>query len=360
MKKLSIYLGKSYIFNFIWAAIFLTALFSLFELSEQLENVGRGDYDYVQAVYYVFLTMPNKCVELSPFAAFLGAVVSVGIKSGNRELLALQACGISWSRICSILILSAFLLAFFLIVFSEVWASSWSQKAYKIRSTHISEEDIFLWGKGFWAQKGYTFLHVGSVQSKSLYKDVYIYSFNQKGRLETLVYAQKALLQRNNKWKMSEVTQKEYSREKISKEQYKDMVWKSFLDPAQRKLLQMPAHFLSYLQLYRIVNASNSTNRDIDKYQLVFWQKVVTPLAILGLTVLALPLFVCKINVQRPVGLSLLLGVILGGLFYLLLKLLGYLSLVCSVHPALMLLLPVLFILLVSLVLLYRKCGKFI
>ncbi|MYB37783.1 MAG: LPS export ABC transporter permease LptG [Gammaproteobacteria bacterium] len=78
-------------------ACFLT-LVTLFALVEELQDRGVG-YTPFHALLYVAYTTPGRVVELVPYAAFIGALVGLGVLSNHGELTAYRAAGISLVRL---------------------------------------------------------------------------------------------------------------------------------------------------------------------------------------------------------------------------------------------------------------------
>ena len=78
-------------------ACFLT-LVTLFALVEELQDRGAG-YTPFHALLYVAYTTPGRVVELVPYAAFIGALVGLGVLSNHGELTAYRAAGISLVRL---------------------------------------------------------------------------------------------------------------------------------------------------------------------------------------------------------------------------------------------------------------------
>ena len=73
----------------------LLALFSIFTFAEQLEDVGDGAYELGNAIQYVLLTIPDRVLALAPFVMLLGGLFALGALARNRELIAIQAAGVS-------------------------------------------------------------------------------------------------------------------------------------------------------------------------------------------------------------------------------------------------------------------------
>ena len=89
------YLWASVIRGYLPVLAILLAVFSLFVFVEEVEEVGNGRYTFWAAGEFVLLTLPERFVVLSPFIALLGSIMALGGLANGRELLAMQAGGIS-------------------------------------------------------------------------------------------------------------------------------------------------------------------------------------------------------------------------------------------------------------------------
>ena len=93
------YLWGSVIRGYLPVLAILLAVFSLFVFVEEVDEVGNGRYTLWTAGEFVLLTLPERLVVLSPFIALLGSIMALGGLANGRELLAMQAAGISHYRI---------------------------------------------------------------------------------------------------------------------------------------------------------------------------------------------------------------------------------------------------------------------
>ena len=71
----------------------------LLALSEELGDLGTGDYTLVKALIHVGYTVPRRIHELFGSAALIGSLAGLGLLAGNGEITALRAAGMSKLRI---------------------------------------------------------------------------------------------------------------------------------------------------------------------------------------------------------------------------------------------------------------------
>ena len=89
----------------------LLALFALFNFLEQLDDVGQGRYTLLAAIVHSLLLVPTWLMEMSPVAAFLGAMSGLGRLQQDSEITVMRASGWSTARISGTAFLTAVLLS---------------------------------------------------------------------------------------------------------------------------------------------------------------------------------------------------------------------------------------------------------
>ena len=95
MKTVDSYIGSRFLRGFALIIVILAALFSFLELVSQLDDVGRGNYELKDALFFIGLTLPRRLLDLMPISTLLGSIVALGLLADHGELLAMQAGGMS-------------------------------------------------------------------------------------------------------------------------------------------------------------------------------------------------------------------------------------------------------------------------
>ena len=95
MKILHRYLAGSLLRGYLPVLAVFLAVFSLLAFIEELDQVGKGRYTLIGAGEVLLLTFPSRFVFLAPFIALLGSIMALGGLANGRELIAMQASGVS-------------------------------------------------------------------------------------------------------------------------------------------------------------------------------------------------------------------------------------------------------------------------
>ncbi|MCK5656506.1 MAG: LptF/LptG family permease, partial [Deltaproteobacteria bacterium] len=100
MKTLDRYIGVSFIQGFLLVIFILVSLFSFLEFVVQLDDIGKGNYQLLDAFAYIGLTIPRRVLDMVPMAALLGSIIALGMLADKGELIVMRASGLSVQRIC--------------------------------------------------------------------------------------------------------------------------------------------------------------------------------------------------------------------------------------------------------------------
>ena len=87
------YIGRVIFMSILLCELTLVGLAALIKYVEQLKAVGEGNYDMLNALYFVLLSMPKEAVLFFPLAALLGGLIGLGQLATSSELVVMQASG---------------------------------------------------------------------------------------------------------------------------------------------------------------------------------------------------------------------------------------------------------------------------
>ena len=170
----------------------LVSLFFIGDLIVDLENVGRGDFDYTAALAFVVMRMPGRMYALLPAATLIGGLLGLGRLAHGSELTAMRAAGAPVSRIVGAAMLAgAFVIAVGLAV-GEWLAPPAERLAHEWKSAALTGQAGVRPGDGFWGRDGRRFLHFGEVLPNGELRDVRMFEFSEDGKLAAAWRARRA------------------------------------------------------------------------------------------------------------------------------------------------------------------------
>jgi len=340
MKIIDLYIGKSFTRCFLLVLSILGFLFSFFEFILELDEVGKGHYQLKDALFFVLLTLPGRLLDLIPYSSLLGGIIALGLLADKHELVAMQASGISARRICLAVIAAATLPMLASGILAEFVVPPLEQQARTERLVALTNADITFTKSGFWARNGLVFIHVRKIHPGGIPVDVDIFEWDQKGRLRIFTHARKADVTENNLWVLTDAEQRIITAQGVTTRRLPRLALKSFLSSEQMKIQEFPPEIQSPSDLYQYIRLLRERGQNPDQYQLLFWQKVSTPLSTAALVLLSLT-FVFRPTRRHPAGFRILTGSIVGIALYFLNQILGNLGLVLGLNLALIVMAPV-------------------
>jgi lipopolysaccharide export system permease protein len=349
MRTLDRYLGSSFFRGFFLVVLVLVSLFSFLELVTQLDDVGKGNFQAVDAFIFVGLTLPKRIIDMLPISALLGGIIGLGMLAERGELIAMRAAGLSVRRICFSVLAAASLLMLASAATEQFVVPQLEQYAHARRSLALSgSSGIMLTKRGFWARHGNSFIRVGKTLAGGIAADLDIYERDEEGFLRSFIHAREADIHKDGLWTLKDIQKKVIEEQGISTQSLASLTIDSFFSKDQVSVLELPPESLAPSDLYLYIKALRERGQNADNYSLALWQKLVMPLTTGAMVLLSLP-FVFGPPRGMTVGLRITLGASVGISFYLANQIIGYVGLLLEFPAPLTTLTPVALILTIAL-----------
>ena len=317
----------------------LVSAFTLLAFAEDLDDVGKGQYQLVDACVYMVLTLPRRMVDLAPIVGLLGSLMALGRLATGNELVAMRAVGVSAHRIAWSVIKTGALLMLAVVVLEEFLAPPLDQLALTQRSLAISQTGNLRTEHGFWSRDGLRFINVHQVLHGRIPADIDIYQFDEQGHLRVFTHARQANTEDPAQWLLTDVEQKVIDGQDVTTQSLSSLPWKSFLSPDQIGILVLPSETLSLSDLYQFVRYLREREQSTGQYELALWQMVSMPVAT-GAMVLMSISFVFGPLRAATAGKRIMVGSIVGVAFHLASQILGHFGEMYDLDPALTTLTP--------------------
>ena len=323
-------------------------LILVFVLIEEL-----AEADALTALTFVLFTMPRRVVELLPYAAFIGTLLGLGHLASNGELVVMRASGYSTWRVFGAVCLPALLVLLVSALLSEWVAPAGEERAAAVQyRAEAAAETLYIDG-GHWYREGPLYVSVDGIGADDSLSGVAIYELGEDKRLRTVRWAARAEYQRargggqlQHLWLLKDVVETDFTirrngRRGAETRRLSEYVWRSAADPrllSARALLEPRRMALSDLAYQ--VDYMNREGLSPVRYQLALWDKLLQPLAVLGLCLLACAFVLGPLR-ERGIGVRLGVGIIAGLSFKYLQDLFGPVSMVYGLPAWLGVALPI-------------------
>jgi len=333
-----LHLYQRYLLRETLAAVFLVlaaflALFSFFDLINELRSIGKGSYEFGHALIFVILSLPGRVYELIPVAALIGALYALSTLARHSEISVLRTSGLSTRDLLFTLFRAAALLAVLVFVVGELIVPYSERMAQNLRTRALSKmvaQPGF--STGLWLKDGLNFVNVRAATPDAKLQGVRIYSFDGDGALVSVSEAKEGLFLPPNRWLLSEVERTSLQGDLARVERLPSMEWKTALNPDLLSVLMVSPDRMS---LYGLVNYTRhliENKLKTERYEIAIWKKILYPLAPFVMMALALPFGYTHSRVSG-VSLKIFAGVMVGILFHMLNGLFSSLGVINSWPP---------------------------
>lgn len=343
----SIYLGT------LGALLLLVSLSLFFLLVRELDDVGKGGYGMLQMLQYLALSTPGSIVEFMPLAVLLGSILSLGALAGNSEIIAMQASGISLTRMVTAVLQAALLLALVNFLLADWVVPDSEAGAGKLKSLAQDNATVLQSSGGLWVKDGPRVIHVQDLLPNGIARDIEIYQLDDEGRVMSTLSATHALPVEGG-WELQEVKQTLLSMQETITRNFEKLAYEGSLSGELLEVLIVDPRTMSSMSLYAYLEFLEQNRLDSRVEKLIFWKKLFLPSTIVIMCLLAFP-FVLGSQRQSSGGQRLLIGILLGLAFVVLDRLLTQLGLQLEINSLLIALLPNLIFLLLAVYLLIKK-----
>jgi len=355
LRTLDRYVGLTLARHYVLALAALLAVFTIFAFVEELEDLGKGRYRLADAAFFVLLTTPRRVIDVAPVTALLASLTALGALASGRELVAMQAAGVSPLRIGWSALRPGLLFVAFAVALGQFVAPPLDRAAHSRRGQALSATVAIQSEHGFWSRSGHRFLRVSDIRAGGILGGVDIYEFEGEGRLRRFTHARQADVRVGREWQLTDVVQKDFGPGGIERRQLPSLAWESFLNAEQVALLALQPSILSFSDLYRYVRYLRASGQDSASYELALWQKASMPLAVGAMTLLSVP-FVLGMMGMASTGQRMMVGSLVGVGFHLVSQVTARLGLLLNLSPAVTALAPALVVLAVT-VWRFRRIG---
>lgn len=322
MKILDRYLAGAVIGGTLLTLAVLLPLLGFFILADEMDQVGKNDYQFEDAMLFVALSLPRYAYQVFPIATLIGALVGLGSLASRSELVAMRAAGVSISRIVSSALKAGAMLAVIAFAVGEGIAPGAEQKALQWRSNAQSGHVTLRTAHGFWARDGDTYVNILDIRPGANLRDIYIYELDENRHLTLATYARNARYV-DGHWLLEDIARSRITEEGVEVTKIPQTGWDSLIDP---DLLSVEPHVLPVWGLFRYIRFMAASQQDAGTYEVAFWGKVVHPLLILTMIFVSIPILFGSARTSG-MGTRIFLGILVGIAFYLVSRIFSYLAL---------------------------------
>jgi lipopolysaccharide export system permease protein len=334
MSVLRRYVSRQIISSVLLALTALLMLFAFFDLIDELRHVGVKNYALSAALLFVTLSIPGRLYELLPIAALIGTLFALGQLVIHSEYAVMRTSGMSMMAMAVTLVQTGLIVAVATFVTGEFLAPAAEEAAQKIRLKRTSGVVAHAFRSGLWVKDEHAFVNVSRVLYDATLQEVRIYDFDDQYRLRTISRASEGKYINENLWQLKDVVQTRFDESRTSVANYAVLDWRSVLTPSVLSVLLVPPHKMSLWTLVSYVQHLRENRQESARYEIAMWNKVIYPLAVIVMMILALPFAYMNVR-EGGVSTKIFAGIMLGLGFHLLNRLFGHIGQLAAWPPIL-------------------------
>ena len=316
MNLLTRYLSREIYFGIGLVFLALIMLFSFLDLIHELSMMGQGQYHIGYVLLFVLLTIPGHIYELFPVAVLIGTIIALVQLAASSELTVFRASGASLGQLVLALFKIAVPLMVVCLISGEVLAPPSEHLAQQLHLKAQNPNAVLKeFRSGVWLKDDRSFVNVKSVLPDAQLMDVDIYRFDDTYHLDTITRAKRADFVEQGLWHLGDVLETHFGREGVSTRTVVQQDWRTTLNPSIFSVLLVVPEQMSALDLYQYASHLRENRQKSARYEIAMWNKLVYPVALLVMMLLALP-FANYHRRAGGIGAMVFIGIVLGLTFH--------------------------------------------
>lgn len=341
-KLMDRYIGSAVLGAVVLVLLAFLGLITLFALLEELGENEAG-YTLLDALQYVLLTTPRRIYEVLPYVAFLGALIGLGNLASSSQIVVLRANGVSPGRIFGSVAMPVVLIFGLGFSLGEWVAPRAEERAELFKLRAVSDVEVLKLSRAYWYREGNMMMRVLGLGSDGELVGINQYWYGTDRSLQTAVAAARASYRGGDDphWQLEDVDISRFGDAAIRVEHHDSLRWDGQVDPGVLSIrVLVDPRQLSLADLNAQVDYMTREGLQPAPYQLAYWSKVLQPLAVLGLALLALGFVLGPLR-EVNMGVRLSVGIFVGLGFKYLQDLFAPMSMVYDLPPVLAVLIPI-------------------
>ena len=348
------YIGLNVLKGWLLVMVILGSVFGLISFTQELDRTN-GAYDTLAAALYTLQTLPNQLVSLAPVIALLGSIVALAGLDRFNELTIISCTGFSRNRLLLAIALPTLAFMAVLWVSMEYVTPAMQQSAERERQALRYRNVARIPDGGVWSKNGHRYIHLDKMLPGGIPGDIDLYEFDNDGQLIRALHAQTAQVSPDRRWLFKGVREKKVVNGELETLKHKELEIANLWAADELPTLSLPFDSMTLSVLYRYAQYRADNGQPNQKYLAMFWQKLLMPLTVAAMVLLATPISAnLGARRDRSFGLDIALGALIGILFYLGAQVVMALGQLLDLSMPLVALVPSLLVLVCAIVMLRR------
>lgn len=347
------YLSKAILVATVLVLAVLVALGGFIEFVGQLDKVGTGNYGIAQAMVFTLLHVPDRAFSMLPIAVLLGALLGLGGLAAGSEIVALRAAGASPLSLARGVLITGLWLVLLTLVIGLYVAPPLKQYSRQYRAFAMEGAQGLAGVQSAWVRDGDVVLNLSQLGDPGRFGGVYLFRLGAPGELLSVARADSAGMTDTGEWTLDNYVESRFSADGVSVREERRYAETSGLSPELVSLMVVRPESLDGMTLWRYSSYLRSNGLDARHFEVEFWQRIASSVAVAPMCVLAL-VFAFGALRRAGTGARMVIGVVIGLAYFLISQGLADSAEVYHLNPLLASWLPTILLVAVTLLALLR------
>lgn len=327
MRILDKYVCRTVVMSTLLVMLVFLMLEMFVYLTNELSDVGKAHYSLGVMLLYIIFKLPAMIYMMFPIIAFLGCLVGLSQLAKGSELTVMRVSGLSILNITQITVVAAVVMVGLVTVLGEFGAARLEQYANQLRASSLNKKQI---EDNIWLHQSGRFLNLGRVINNQEVAAVTEFIFHNNV-LVRVIFAPQAQ-QQGGRWLLKDARVLSIGADRVIKKNYAS--YPLTFDFLPKELLSYKNDSLdgSLWHLHKVIRLRKQAGLIATLYQYEFWRRVFQPITTILMICLGVP-FVFGSLRGRGAASRLMIGVMIGVIYYFISRIFGPISLVFQLSP---------------------------
>jgi lipopolysaccharide export system permease protein len=311
------YIGLSLAKGWLIVLLIIASIFGLIGFIQELGHT-RDAYDAAAVARYTLSILPGQLLTLAPVIALLGSVVALANLDRNNELTIISCSGFPLRKLLVAVALPTLLFMVSLWLLMEYVAPPLQRTAELERNALRYGNEARFPDGGVWSTTGRRYIYLGTILEGGAPGSIDLFEFDASGQLERALHAETAQVSSDRRWLFQAVREKRLVKGKLLTRWHDELEIANLWAADELPTLSLSTDTMALSVLYRYSQYLTSNGQPAETYLGMFWQKLLMPLTLAAMVLLATPI---SANLgggrDRSFGFNIGIGAVVGIMFYL-------------------------------------------
>lgn len=316
MPLLYLYLLRLFLGGFLQIVGLFIGFYFLIDGVESIRRFSQKvSFNWGDTLLMMACRLPAFITMLLPPLTLLAVLMVLARLSRQNEITVMRASGVSLKRILIPFLLGGVIIAAVQFIFQDKIVPHTNKVAQNLEDFllgHVAAPRMEV--DNLWLKSDQQLIHVHQIlPDEQVLLDVMVFQFDVEHRLRRRLKASRAQM-RQGKWVLFQGMIYSYG-EHVAVEAFSQRAWDVTLKPEQLNRTSVDPNFLSFEQIYRLAERTEREGYDATRLRVLLYGKLTQPVTTLAAILLAFP-FSLRLPRRGGVTRSLLLGLLIGFLMF--------------------------------------------